>query len=156
MNAEQRRLLEVIFVIVGVFGIYTYTTLAVPVHHYCEYTGLEIQERIGHEVTFTYYNGSRAYYCCVNVSLMAFENLIDTGDISNLENVDVRCPMCGMLMSWDSPMIVWVYSEDYLNPTTIKPTIVPLCEDIPEEDLCESHFINFYGGRILENPFDWP
>jgi hypothetical protein len=156
MNSEQRRLLEVLFVIVGVFGIYTYTTLAVPVIHYCDYTGLEIQERIGHEVTFTFYNGSRTYYCCVNTSLEAFQDLIDTGEISQLEQVDVRCPMCGMLMAWDDPMIVWVYSENYLNPTTNEPTIVPLCEDVPEADLCESHFMEVYGGVILDNPYIWP
>ncbi len=156
MNSEQRRLVEVLFVIVGVFGIYTYTTLAVPVIHYCNYTGLEIQDRIGHEVTFTFYNGSRAYYCCVNVSLLAFQDLIDTDEITQLEQVDVRCPMCGMLMAWDDPMIVWVYSETYLNPTTNEATIVPLCEDVPEADLCESHFMDIYGGVILDNPYIWP
>lgn len=155
MNAEQRRLLEIILVIFGVFGIYTYTTLAVPVHHYCDWTGLEIQDRIGHEVTFTFHNGTKTFYCCVNISLQAFEDLKQTGELDQLENVDVRCPMCGMLMAWDDPMIVWVYSEDYNNPTTNEPTIVPLCEDIPAEDLCESHFIDIYGGVILDNPYIW-
>ena len=156
MNAEQKRLVEVILVILGVFSIYSYTTLAVPVHHYCAYTGLEIQDRIGHEVTFTFNNGSKTYYCCVNVSLLAFHDLILSNEIDRLNQIDVRCPMCGMLMAWDDPMIVWVYSKDYNNPTTNEPTIVPLCEDIETEDLCESHFIDVYGGSIIDNPFVWP
>jgi len=155
MNAEQRRLLEIVLVIVGVFGIYTYTAIAVPVHHYCDWTGLEIQDRIGHEVTFTFHNGTKTFYCCVNISLLAFEDLKQTGELDQLENVDVRCPMCGMLMAWDDPMIVWVFSEDYNNPTTNEPTIAPLCEDIPAEDLCESHFTDIYGGVILDNPYIW-
>ena len=155
MNAEQRKLLEIIFVIAGVFGIYTYTTLAVPVHHYCDWTGLEIQDRIGHEVTFTFHNGTKLFYCCVNISLLAFEELKQSGQLDQLENVDVRCPMCGMLMAWDDPMIVWVYSESYSNPTTNEPTIVPLCEDVETEDICESHFINIYGGAIIDSPFVW-
>ena len=155
MNPEQRKMLEVLFVIFGVFGIYTYTTLAVPVHHYCDWTGLEIQDRIGHEVTFTFHNDSRTFYCDVNISLLAFQQLVDTNSLDQLKSVDVRCPMCGMLMAWDDPMIVWVYSETYLSPTTNEPTIVPLCEDIPSEDLCESHFMNIYGGMIVENPFIW-
>ena len=155
MNPEQRKMLEVLFVIFGVFGIYTYTTIAVPVHHYCEWTGLEIQDRIGHEVTFTFVNGSRAFYCGVNISLLAFQKLVDANSLDQLESVDVRCPMCGMLMAWNDPMIVWVYSETYLNPTTNEPTIVPLCEDIPSEDLCESHFLNLYGGVIVEKPYIW-
>lgn len=156
MNTEQRRLMEVVFVILGVFSIYTYTILAVPVHHYCEYTGLEIQERIGHEVTFTFSNGSRVYYCCTNISLLAFQELVDNGEIEGLVQIEVRCPMCGMLMTWDDTMIVWVYSEEYSNPTTNEPTIVPLCGDIPEQDLCESHFMNVYGGDVIDNPFVWP
>ncbi len=155
MNSDQRRMIEVIFVIFGVFGIYTYTSLAVPVHHFCDWTGLEIQDRIGHEVTFTFDNGTRAYYCCVNVSLLAFQKLENTNSLDRLESVDVRCPMCGMLMAWDDPMIVWVYSEDYLSPTTNEPTIVPLCEDIPSEDLCENHFLELYSGVIIENPYRW-
>lgn len=156
MNAEQRRLLEVILVILGVFGIYAYTTLAVPVHHYCAYTGLEIQDRIGNEVTFMFANGTRTFYCCVNVSLLAFQEMIARAEIGNLEEIHVRCPMCGMLMTWDDPMIVWVYSDTYLNPTTHEPTIVPLCEDIETEDLCESHFMDIYGGSIVECPYVWP
>ncbi|MDF1538280.1 MAG: hypothetical protein P1Q69_05210 [Candidatus Thorarchaeota archaeon] len=155
MNAEQRRLLEILLVIFGVFGIYTYTTLVVPVHHYCDWTGLEIQDRIGHEVTFTFHNGTRIFYCCVNISILAFEELKQSSDLDQLENVDVRCPLCGMLMAWDDPLIVWVYSEDYNNPTTNEPTIVPLCEDIPTEDLCESHFIDLYCGVIIDSPYIW-
>lgn len=156
MNAEQKRLFEVVLVIIGVFSIYSYTTLAVPVHHYCAYTELEIQDRIGHEVTFTFTNGSRNYYCCVSVSALAFNDLIQSGEIELLNQIDVRCPMCGMLMAWDDPMIVWVYSEDYYNPTTNEPTIVPLCEDVETEDLCESHFLDVYGGSVIDNPFVWP
>ncbi|MFW9931382.1 MAG: hypothetical protein ACFFDR_01895 [Candidatus Thorarchaeota archaeon] len=155
MNADQKRLVEVVLVIIGVFSIYSYTTLAVPVHHYCAFTGLEIQDRIGHEVTFTFANGTRAFYCCVNVSLLAFEELKEKGTIELLDEIDVRCPMCGMLMAWDDTMIVWVYSPSYLNPTTNEPTIVPLCEDIENEDLCESHFMDLYGGIIIENPYVW-
>ncbi len=155
MNTEQRRLLEILLVIFGVFGIYTYTTLAVPVHHYCAWTGPEIQDRIGHEVTFTFRNGTKAFYCCVNISILAFKELKLSGDLDQLGNIDVRCPMCGMLMTWDGPMIIWVFSENYDNPTTNEPTIVPLCEDIPTEDLCESHFIDLYGGVILDSPYIW-
>ena len=155
MNSEQRKMVEVVLVIFGIFGIYTYTSVAVPVHHYCEWTGLEIQERIGHEVTFSFLNGTKAYYCSVNVSLLAFQVLIDADMLDQIEAIDVRCPMCGMLMAWDDPMIVWVYSSTYLNPTTNEPTIVPLCEDIPSEDLCESHFIDLYGGVIVDGPFVW-
>lgn len=155
MNAEQRRLMEVVFVIIGVFSIYSYTILVVPVHHYCDYTGLEIQDRIGHEVTFTLVNGSKFYYCCVNTSLLAFNDLKERGEIGQLDQIDVRCPMCGMLMAWDDPMIVWVYSTNYHNPTTNEPTIVPLCEDIETEDLCESHFIDTYGGSEIDNPYVW-
>ena len=155
MNSEQRKMVQVLFVIFGVFGIYTYTMLAVPVHHYCDWTGLEIQDRIGHEVTFTFHNGTLLYYCCVNISLLAFQEIVDSDDLDSLVSIDVRCPMCGMLMAWDDPMIIWVYSEDYLNPTTNEPTIVPLCEDVPSEDLCESHFIDLYGGVVVENPYVW-
>ena len=155
MNSEQRRMVEVVLVIFGVFGIYTYTSVAVPVHHYCEWTGLEIQERIGHEVTISFLNGTKAYYCSVNASLLAFQALLDANVLDQIDTIDVRCPMCGMLMVWDDPMIVWVYSTTYLNPTTNEPTIVPLCEDIPSEDLCESHFIDLYGGVIVDSPFVW-
>jgi hypothetical protein len=155
VNAEQRKVLEIAFVIMGVFGIYAYTVVAVPVRHYCDWTGLEIQDRIGHEVTFYFSNGTQRHYCCVNVSLLAFQVIRDSGAIDQLDNIDVRCPMCGMLMDWDDPMIVWVYSEAYLNPTTDEPTIVPLCENIPSEDLCEGHFIDLYGGSIVANPYLW-
>jgi hypothetical protein len=64
--------------------------------------------------------------------------------------------MCGMLMDWDDPMIVWVYSVEYLNPTTYEPTIVPLCRDLTNTEMCESHFLNEYNGTIIENPFIWP
>lgn len=156
MNSEQRRLLEVALVIFGVFGIYSYTVIATPVHHYCHWTGLEIQDRIGNEVTFTFYNGTKFYYCCVNVSLLAFNALIQSGEISELQNIEVRCPMCGMLMSWDDPMIVWVYSTSYLNPTTNEPTIVPLCKNANGEVLCQGHFLEKYGGQIIDVPYVWP
>ncbi len=156
MNADQRRLIEVVFVIIGVFGIYSYTMLAVPVHHTCAYTGLEIQDRIGNEVTFTFSNGTRLFYCDVNVSLLAFDSLIENDEISHLTEIEVRCPMCGMLMTWDDQMIVWVYSESYLNPTTHESTIVPLCGDTATANLCESHFMDIYGGIILDNPYVWP
>lgn len=155
MNPEQRKAMQVIAVILCCFGIYTYTAIFTPVIHYCDYTNLEIQNRIGHEVTFTFYNGSIAYYCSVNISLLAFQDLIDAGQIAFLSNVQVRCPMCGMIMDWDDPMIVWVYSTEYLNPTTNEPTIAPLCEDAGEVEMCETHFINEYGGVIISNPFVW-
>ncbi|NHJ12656.1 MAG: hypothetical protein EAX95_03230 [Candidatus Thorarchaeota archaeon] len=154
MNPEQRRLIEAVLVIIGCFAIYTYTT-ALPVNHTCEWTGLIIQDRIGHEVTFTYYNGSIEYYCCVNVSLLAFERLIATGSIAQLANIQVRCPMCGMLMDWDDEMIVWVYSTEYVNPTTLEPTIVPLCENYEQTEMCEGHFLGEYGGSIIDNPYVW-
>lgn len=155
MNAEQRKALQVIIVILCCFGIYTYTAIFTPVIHYCDYTGLEIQDRIGHEVTFDFQNGTRAYYCCVNVSLLAFQELKESGQLDSLETVQVRCPMCGMLMDWNDPMIVWVYSTEYNNPTTNEPTIVPLCEDAPNVDMCESHFLDEYGGTLIINPFIW-
>lgn len=155
MNPEQRKSMQLIAIILCCFGIYTYTAIFTPVVHYCDYTGLEIQNRIGHEVSFSFHNGSTAYYCCVNISLLAFQDLLHTGQIGSLENVQVRCPMCGMIMNWDDPMIVWVYSTGYLNPTTNEATIVPLCEDAAEIDMCESHFIDEYGGVIINNPFVW-
>ena len=127
MNPEQRKAMQIIVVILCCFGIYTYTAIVTPVVHYCDYTDLEIQNRIGHEVTFTFQNGTITHYCCVNISLLAFQDLIDSGQIDALENVQVRCPMCGMIMDWDDPIIVWVYSTEYLNPTTNEATIVPLC-----------------------------
>ena len=155
MNAEQRKALQVIIVILCCFGIYTYTAIFTPVIHYCDYTGLEIQDRIGHEVTFEFHNGTRAYYCCVKVSLLAFQELKESGQLDSLETVQVRCPMCGMLMDWNDPMIVWVYSTEYNNPTTNEPTIVPLCEDAPNVDMCESHFLDEYSGTLIINPFIW-
>jgi hypothetical protein len=53
-------------------------------------------------------------------------------------------------------MIVWLYSDDYLNPTTHEATIVPLCEDVDTTDMCESHFQDLYGGQIISNPYVWP
>lgn len=155
MNAEQRKALQIIAVILGCFGIYTYTAVFTPVIHYCDYTGLQIQNRIGHEVSFIFNNGTTNYYCCVNVSLLVFQDLKDTDLLGNIENIQVRCPMCGMLMDWNDPMIVWVYSTEYLNPTTNEPTIVPLCEDTADTDLCESHFMGEYGGNIISNPYVW-
>ncbi|RDE15628.1 MAG: hypothetical protein C4K48_03360 [Candidatus Thorarchaeota archaeon] len=156
MNSEQRKMVQVFLVISGCLGIYAYTAIFTPTVHYCDYTHLEIQSRIGHEVTFTFHNGTTRHYCCVNVSLLAFQVLVDDEQIESLENVQVRCPMCGMLMDWDDPMIVWAYSTEYLNPTTIEPTIVPLCEDAPEVETCESHFLDEYSGIIISNPYVWP
>jgi hypothetical protein len=155
MNSEQRKAMQIIVVILCCLGIYTYTAVFIPVIHYCDYTNLEIQNRIGHEVTFTFQNGSVTHYCCVNVSLLVFQELIDSNQIGSLENVQVRCPMCGMIMDWDDPMIVWVYSTQYLNPTTNEPTIVPVCEDVGSVEICESHFLDEYGGMIIDNPFVW-
>lgn len=155
MNSEQRKMLQVVLVIIGCFGIYAYTAIFTPVVHYCDYTHLEIQNRIGHEVTFIFHNGTTKHYCCINVSLVVFQDLIDANQIDTLENIQVRCPMCGMLMDWDDPMIVWVYSSEYLNPTTNEPTIVPLCEDADEIEMCESHFLDEYGGTVIGNPFVW-
>ena len=93
MNAEQRKALQIIAVILGCFGIYTYTAVFTPVIHYCDYTGLQIQNRIGHEVSFIFNNGTTNYYCCVNVSLLVFQDLKDTDLLGNIENIQVRCPM---------------------------------------------------------------
>lgn len=149
-------MLQVVLVILGCFGIYAYTAIFTPVIHYCDYTHLEIQNRIGHEVTFTFRNGTIRYYCSVNVSLLAFQELIVDSQIDALDRIQVRCPMCGMLMDWDDPMIVWVYSTEYLNPTTNEPTIVPLCADTPSIEMCENHFLSEYGGFIIANPYVWP
>lgn len=155
MNSEQRKAMQIILVVLCCFGIYTYTAIVTPVIHYCDYTGLEIQQRIGHEVTFTFENGTVTNYCCVNISLLAFNDFIENGQIDDIENIQVRCPMCGMIMDWDDAMIVWVFSQEYLNPTTNEPTIVPLCEDVVQADMCESHFIDTYGGVIIDNPYIW-
>jgi len=155
MNPEQRKAMQIVAVILCCLGIYTYTAIFTPVIHYCDYTNLEIQDRIGHEVTFTFHNGSTTHYCCVNVSLLAFQDMIDSDQINSVENIQVRCPMCGMIMDWDDSMIIWVYSTEYLNPTTNEPTIVPLCGDAATVDMCESHFLDEYGGVIVDNPFEW-
>ena len=155
MNSEQRKAMQIIAIILCCFGIYTYTAVVTPVIHYCDFTGLEIKQRIGHEVTFTFENGTVTHYCCVNISLLAFEVLIDSGQLDDLENIQVRCPMCGMIMDWNDPMIVWVFSIEYLNPTTNEPTIVPLCEDVEQADMCENHFLDIYGGVIINNPYNW-
>jgi hypothetical protein len=149
-------MIQVVLVILGCFGIYTYTVAFTNVVHYCDWTGEVIQERIGHEVTFHFHNGSLRYYHSVNVSLLSFHHLIDTGQVEQLENIQVRCPMCGMIMDWDDPMIVWVYSQNYLNPTTHESTIVPLCRDVDGTDMCQSHFIDLYGGQMIDNPYVWP
>ena len=156
MNAEQRKMLQVVLVIVGCFGIYTYTIATSQVYHYCDWTGLLIEERYGHEVTFGFHNGTRNYYCCINVSLLAFDELVATGEIEQLENIQVRCAMCGMLMDWDDSMNVWIYQPEYLCPTTGEPTIVVVCENADEVDLCEGHFLEAYGGEIISNPYVWP
>lgn len=147
--------MQIVIIILCCLGIYTYTAIFTPVIHYCDYTGLEIQGRIGHEVTFVFHNGTIAHYCCVNVSLVVFQILKDTSQIETIKSIQVRCPICGMLMDWNDPMIIWAYSEEYQNPTTHTHTIVPLCEDTPEVDMCESHFLNQYGGLIIDNPFVW-
>ncbi|MFX0107197.1 MAG: hypothetical protein ACFE7R_02845 [Candidatus Hodarchaeota archaeon] len=156
VNTEQRKMMKVVLVILCCFGIYTYTVMFTEVVHYCDWTGEIIQDPIGHEVRFHFHNDTTTYYCCVNVSLLAFQELIDTGEVDELIDIDVRCPMCGMVMAWDDPMIVWVYSSDYLNPTTNEPTIVPLCEDIETSEMCESHFQDTYGGVVINNPYIWP
>ena len=156
MNSEQRKMLQVVLVILGCFGIYTYTAIFTPVIHYCDYTQLVIQNRLGHEVTFVFQNGTTKHYCCINVSLLVFQDLIDTNQLENLERIQVRCSICGMLMDWNDPMVIWIYSTEYLNPTTNEPTIVSVCEDASEIEMCESHFLNEYEGLIIENPFIYP
>ncbi len=136
--------------ILGCFGIYTYTVM-LPVYHYCDWTGLRIEERLGNEVSFIFVNGTIRYYACINVSLLAFERLIDTGGIDQLSDIRVRCAQCGMLMDWDDPMIVWICSHEYVCPTTGTPTIVAVCDG-----LCESHFLDRYGGIPISTPYIWP
>lgn len=152
MNREQRRAVQVILVILGCFAIFTYT-YALEAKRYCDWTGLEIQERLGHEVTFTLTNGSVRHYCCINVSLEALQDMIQRSEEIYIERIQIRCPMCGMLMDSDDPMIVWVYSEEYLNPTTHTATIVGVCEDAGEQAMCESHFIDQYGGTVISSPY---
>lgn len=154
VNKEQHRLLEVVFVIVGCIGIYAFTS-TLQVVHYCDWTGLQIRERLGHEVTFTFANGTRRYYCCVNISLLAYQFLGETGKLNQLEDIQIRCPTCGMLMDWNDPMVVWIYQPLYLCPTTGIPTIVGVCKDSPSEELCESHFLEQFGGSIIADPFVW-
>jgi len=154
MNAQQRKMLEIAFVMVGCVGIYAFTS-TLQVIHYCDWTGLQIRERLGHEVTFVITNGTRRYYCCVNVSLLAFEHLTETGQTNQLERIQIRCPMCGMLMDWNDQMIVWIYQPDYLCPTTGISTIVGVCRDSLDEEICESHFLEQYGGTIISNPYVW-
>lgn len=154
MNSEQRKMLEVIFVAVGCISIYAFTS-TLQIIHYCDWTGLQIRQRLGHEVTFTLANGTRRYYCCVNVSLLAFQYLVTTGQLNQLERIQIRCPICGMLMDWNDPMIVWVNQPEYLCPTTGTPTIVGVCSDSPDEQLCESHFLEQHGGTIITDPYVW-
>ena len=155
VNAEQRKMLEVAFVIVGCFGIYAFTS-TLQVIHYCDWTGLRIHERLGHEVTLVFVNGTLRYYCCVNISLLAFQHLIDTGQSDRLEGIQVRCAVCGMLMDWNSPMVIWIHQSEYLCPTTGTPTIVAVCKDSASEELCESHFLEQHGGDIMSNPYGGP
>lgn len=124
--------------------------MMLPVNHYCAYTGLLIEERYGHEVTFIFRNATHKYYACINVSLIVFHHMIDNGEIEQLENIQVRCAQCGMLMDYDDPMNVWIYQPEYLCPTTGTPTIVVVCAG-----LCEEHFLNSHGGNIIGNPFVW-
>ncbi|NWF96115.1 MAG: hypothetical protein HXY34_08220 [Candidatus Thorarchaeota archaeon] len=155
MNSAQRNAMQIVVVILVCSSILAYT-FTLETHVYCDWTGLEIQERLGHEVTFMFHNGTRTHYCCVNVSLLAFYWLVSHETINQLDRITVHCPMCGMLMDWDDSMIVWVYSTHYLNPTTLAPTIVPLCRNVEGQELCEGHFMNRYGGVITECPYVWP
>jgi hypothetical protein len=148
-------MLQIVFVILGCVAIYSYT-ITLPTTDYCDWTGDPIMNPLGNEVTFLFANGSQKHYCCINISLLAFERLKTTGEISLLENIRVHCPICGMEMDWNDPMIVWIYSENYVNPTTEEPTIVAVCEDAYGEDLCESHFLDEYGGEIVASPYVWP
>ncbi len=152
MNREQRKAVQVMLVILGCFAVFTYT-YALETKRYCDWTGLEIQERLGHEVTFTLTNGTARHYCCINVSLEALQDMIWQSEAIHIERIQIRCPMCGMLMDSDDTMIVWIYSEDYLNPTTHTATIVGVCEDTADQSMCESHFLDQYGGIIISNPY---
>jgi len=155
LNADQRKMLEIALVVLGCFGIYTYT-MTLPVHRYCDWTGLEIVEPMGHEVIFTFANGTTRHYCCINVSLLAFDHIVETGEIDLLENIQVHCAICGMLMDWNDPMVVWIYQPEYLCPTTGTPTVVAVCGDMDNTELCESHFLDMYGGTIISCPYEWP
>lgn len=148
-------MIQVVLVILGCVAIYTYT-ITLPTTDYCDWTGELIRDPLGNEVIFEFSNDTERHYCCINISLLAFEKLKTTGEISLLENIRVHCPICGMKMDWNDPMIVWVYSESYVNPTTETPTIVALCEDAYGEELCESHFLDEYGGVRVDNPYVWP
>ncbi len=155
MNSEQLRMMEAVLIILGCFGIFTYT-FTLPTHVYCDWTGLEIQERLGHEVIFSFENETTRHYCCVNVSLLAFQDLKMSATVGSLVGVSVRCPICGMLMEWNDPMIVWIYSAEYLNPTTHTATIVGVCGDAQTTQLCETHFIDSHGGAVISSPYVWP
>ncbi len=156
MNSEQYRAMQAVIVIIVCFGIFLYT-FTLERHVYCDWTGLEIKGRLAHETIFIFRNGTRTHYCCINISLLAFEYLRDdTGQIRDLNDIQIHCAMCGMLMGWNDPMVVWVYSTSYLNPTTHTATIVGLCADTQDTELCQSHFISQHGGRIIECPYIWP
>jgi len=148
-------MVKTVLVILGCFGIIVYT-FNLPVHHYCDWTGREIVDPLAHEVTFEFDNGTVRHYCCINVSLLAFEHILQTEGIEHLRNIQVRCVMCGMLMDWNDPMVVWVYQVQYLCPTTGTPTIVAVCRDSDNAALCESHFLELYGGEMIDCPFEWP
>ena len=90
MNPEQRKAMQIITIILCCFGIYTYTAIFTPVIHYCDYTHLEIQNRIGHEVTFSFHNGTTTHYCCVNISLLAFPDLIDADLLDTLDKMNIN------------------------------------------------------------------
>ncbi len=150
MNRQQRQMLQVVLVILGCFGIYVYTALQ-PVTHVCAWTGLEIVGRGGHEVVFSFENGSVRYYACINVSVLAFRHLVATHEVDRLVIIKVRCVECGMVMGWDDPMVVWIYQPEYLCPTTSTPTIVAACRG-----LCEQHFLERYGGTVVPCPYVWP
>ncbi len=152
MNSEQRRAVQVILVVLSCFAVFTYT-YALETKRYCDWTGLEIQERLGHEVTFTLTNGTIRHYCGVNTSLEALHDMTERNEEMYIERIQVRCPMCGMLMDSDDPMIVWIYSEEYLNPTTHTATIVGVCEDAGDQAMCETHFLDRYGGIVISNPY---
>ena len=43
-------------------------------------------------------------------TLLAFQLLLDADELDQVEAIDVSCPMCGMRMAWNDPMIVWIAS----------------------------------------------
>ncbi len=101
-------------------------------------------------MTFIFENGTRNYYACINISLIVFNAMRERGELAQLIEIDVRCAECGMLMRWDDPMVVWIYQPNYLCPTTGTPTIVAVCSG-----LCTDHFLDQYGGQVVDNPFEW-